>query len=301
VVVGAPLANRTRPELEGLLGYFVNVVALRTDVSGARPSSACTHVVSNARVLMMDHVSSVSGTPAEEGTVTDSAVTAPLAGDPRLADLLSRTKAVVQGALENADVPFQQVVADASVPRSKSYTPLFQNLFTLADASFESAVELEGATVKEAEVRHAWPGCMPQLTACCCLGCSSFLVRGELSCGMRGMPRQVAADSVQFDLVLSMGEEGDTLRGQLIFTADLFTRATAKRMAEHYMVRAKSAGHRSLVGSTGLPCMRNTDVVTRIELMVCSMVAGSSGEHCGRPRHADPEPQYNEHGRAPAR
>ena len=179
MVVGAPLANRTRPELEGLLGYFVNVVALRTDLSGARPSSACMHVFLNARVLMMDHESSVSGTPAKEGTVTDSAVTAPLAGDPRLADLLSRTKAIVQSALENADVPFQQVVADASVPRSKSYTPLFQNLFTLADASFESAVELEGATIKEAEVRHAWPGCMPQLTACCCLGCSSFLVRGS--------------------------------------------------------------------------------------------------------------------------
>ncbi len=34
IVVGTPLANRSRPELEGLIGYFVNTAALRTDVSG---------------------------------------------------------------------------------------------------------------------------------------------------------------------------------------------------------------------------------------------------------------------------
>ncbi|MFD9820066.1 non-ribosomal peptide synthetase [Streptomyces violascens] len=34
VVIGAPAANRTRPELEGLIGFFVNTVALRVDLSG---------------------------------------------------------------------------------------------------------------------------------------------------------------------------------------------------------------------------------------------------------------------------
>ncbi|MBA3533954.1 MAG: amino acid adenylation domain-containing protein, partial [Ardenticatenales bacterium] len=34
IVVGTPTANRTRPELEGLLGFFVNMLALRTDLSG---------------------------------------------------------------------------------------------------------------------------------------------------------------------------------------------------------------------------------------------------------------------------
>ena len=37
VVVGTPLANRSRPELEGLIGYFVNTVALRADLSGTQP------------------------------------------------------------------------------------------------------------------------------------------------------------------------------------------------------------------------------------------------------------------------
>ncbi|HEV3049922.1 MAG TPA: amino acid adenylation domain-containing protein, partial [Longimicrobium sp.] len=34
VVVGSPVAGRTRPELEGLIGFFVNTLALRTDLGG---------------------------------------------------------------------------------------------------------------------------------------------------------------------------------------------------------------------------------------------------------------------------
>jgi amino acid adenylation domain-containing protein len=34
VVVGSPIANRPRPELEGLVGFFANVMALRTELSG---------------------------------------------------------------------------------------------------------------------------------------------------------------------------------------------------------------------------------------------------------------------------
>src|SRR6185295_14369756 len=35
VVVGSPIANRTRVEVEPLIGFFVNTLALRTDLSGA--------------------------------------------------------------------------------------------------------------------------------------------------------------------------------------------------------------------------------------------------------------------------
>jgi amino acid adenylation domain-containing protein len=34
IVVGSPISGRTRAELEGLIGFFVNTLALRTDVSG---------------------------------------------------------------------------------------------------------------------------------------------------------------------------------------------------------------------------------------------------------------------------
>src|SRR2546421_8439484 len=34
LAVGSPIANRTRAEIEGLIGFFVNTLALRTDLSG---------------------------------------------------------------------------------------------------------------------------------------------------------------------------------------------------------------------------------------------------------------------------
>lgn len=34
LVIGCPIASRTRPEIEGLIGFFVNTLALRTDMSG---------------------------------------------------------------------------------------------------------------------------------------------------------------------------------------------------------------------------------------------------------------------------
>src|SRR4029079_13010372 len=37
VVVGSPSANRNRAEIEGLIGYFVNPLVLRTDLAGDPP------------------------------------------------------------------------------------------------------------------------------------------------------------------------------------------------------------------------------------------------------------------------
>src|SRR6185295_8283833 len=34
LAVGTPIANRERPELEGLIGFFVNALVLRSDLSG---------------------------------------------------------------------------------------------------------------------------------------------------------------------------------------------------------------------------------------------------------------------------
>ena len=34
ITVGTPVANRNQPEIEGLIGFFVNTLALRTDLSG---------------------------------------------------------------------------------------------------------------------------------------------------------------------------------------------------------------------------------------------------------------------------
>ncbi|MET8046927.1 amino acid adenylation domain-containing protein [Streptosporangium sp. NPDC005286] len=51
IVVGTPIANRDRAELEGLIGFLTNTVVIRTDVSG-NPSFAA--VVERVREAMLD-------------------------------------------------------------------------------------------------------------------------------------------------------------------------------------------------------------------------------------------------------
>lgn len=81
------------------------------------------------------------------------------AGKPGFTALLGRVKKIVQGALANADVPFQQVVSDACVPRSSAYSPVFQTMFMLDDASFSAETpqgeDAEGADSVEVRERVA--------------------------------------------------------------------------------------------------------------------------------------------------
>jgi len=134
VVVGTPLGNRSHPELEGLIGYFVNSAALRTDLSGAplapsAPFCGRAHACHAARGLP-DLLRCAS--PYQPRARADPRARS--AGSPTLATLVKRVKAVVQDAVANADIPFPQVVEAANVPRSSAYTPVYQTLLTLEAA-----------------------------------------------------------------------------------------------------------------------------------------------------------------------
>ena len=41
VVIGTPVANRRRAETEGLIGFFVNTLALRVDLGESRAWRRC--------------------------------------------------------------------------------------------------------------------------------------------------------------------------------------------------------------------------------------------------------------------
>lgn len=55
IVVGSPIANRTRAEIEGLIGFFVNTLALRTDLSGNPTFLDLLAQVKNTTLDAYDH------------------------------------------------------------------------------------------------------------------------------------------------------------------------------------------------------------------------------------------------------
>ncbi|HEV2735927.1 MAG TPA: condensation domain-containing protein, partial [Longimicrobiaceae bacterium] len=145
VVVGTTVAGRVRVETEGLIGFFVNLLALRADLSG----------------------------------------------DPTWAELLGRVRETALGAYSHQEVPFERLVEALSVERSLTHTPVFQVTFDL-----ESAADGDG------------------------------LALGALAVE----PFETGAAAAKFDLELSLYDDGEALRGSLLYRAELFEAGTVARM-----------------------------------------------------------------------
>ena len=60
-----------------------------------------------------------------------------LSGAPFFADLLTRTKLAVFGALEHADMPFEALVEAVNPERTTAHAPIFQTLLTLLNYPME--------------------------------------------------------------------------------------------------------------------------------------------------------------------
>ncbi|HEY7770154.1 amino acid adenylation domain-containing protein, partial [Longimicrobium sp.] len=118
-----------------------------------------------------------------------------LADGPRVGELLDRVKARALEAQRNQDIPFEQVVERLRPVRSLAYSPLFQVMFAWRDEG-DSALALPGLTVGDAGV--------------------------------------AGTETTKFDLLLSLGERGGRIAGELVYARSLFERETVERCAGYF-------------------------------------------------------------------
>jgi amino acid adenylation domain-containing protein len=149
IVIGTPVANRQRTEIEALIGFFVNTLALRVQ----------------------------------------------LGEDPSVAQLLDQVKASTVAAYSHQDLPFEQVVEALSPPRSMRYSPIFQVMLSLNNVPTGGELSLPGLTLTPVETSH---------------------------------------HTTQFDLSLSLSDQGDAIGGALEYASDLFDRSTIERLSGHF-------------------------------------------------------------------
>ncbi|MFC5742976.1 non-ribosomal peptide synthetase [Dyella tabacisoli] len=145
VLIGTPAAGRGRQELEPLIGFFVNTLALRIDLTARHDT----------------------------------------------ASLLALVRQLALDAQAQQELPFEQVVDIARVPRRIDRTPLVQVLFAWQSHD-EGKLELPGILVEP--------------------------ILGEF-------------DWVKFDLELILNEVDGTIQGGLNYASELFDRETINRHA----------------------------------------------------------------------
>ncbi|MEO1395698.1 MAG: amino acid adenylation domain-containing protein [Cyanobacteria bacterium J06634_5] len=110
LVVGTPIANRHRAEVEGLIGLFVNTLVLRTSLGGTAPS----HLTPQASfTALLDHI-----------------------------------KTTTWAAYDHQDLPFEKLVEALQPERDLSYSPLFQVKFRLENQP-QKTITLPGLTFKQ--------------------------------------------------------------------------------------------------------------------------------------------------------
>jgi amino acid adenylation domain-containing protein/non-ribosomal peptide synthase protein (TIGR01720 family) len=158
IPVGVPMAGRPEPEIEGMIGFFVNTVVLRAD----------------------------------------------LGGDPSFRTLLDRLLQVAIEAFTHQSLPFARLVDELAGGRDLSHSPLVQVVL-----SFQTAPAAE-------------PGSLG-------------------SSGLPGLPgiaseeQEIAGSTAKFDLTLGLAEHEGALAGAIEHDTDLFTAATAERIARGFL------------------------------------------------------------------
>ncbi|MDZ8086288.1 MAG: amino acid adenylation domain-containing protein [Nostoc sp. DedQUE12b] len=123
-----------------------------------------------------------------------------LSGNPTFRELLNRVREVTLGAYAHQDLPFEKLVEELHPERDLSHHPLFQVVFSLQNTPIE-ALELPG------------------------LKLSLF---------------EFDSKTAKFDLEFHLWQDLETLKGQVVYSTDLFDQSTITRMVGHFQTLLES-------------------------------------------------------------
>ena len=121
-------------------------------------------------------------------------------GKPTFRELLNRVKEVTLGAYSHQDLPFEKLVEEVHPKRDLSRNPLFQVVFSLQNTPIV-ALELPGLTL------------------------SLF---------------EFDSKTAKLDLELHLWQDLDSLKGQMVYSTDLFDDTTITRMLRHFKTLLES-------------------------------------------------------------
>ncbi len=109
-------------------------------------------------------------------------------------ELIATVKKTVLDAFENQDIPFERIVDELNIQRDPSRSPVFQMMFNYVNVP-KTILRLEGLMVQE-----------------------------------YGLGGRAAA----YELLLSITEEGDLVKGHIEYNTDLYSPSTIERIIGHY-------------------------------------------------------------------
>jgi amino acid adenylation domain-containing protein len=138
-----------------------------------------------------------------------------LAGNPSFSEFLGRTRQKILGAFDHQDFPLPLLVEKLQPPRDASRNPLYQTMFILQRAQSTSDRSLQGFMTGQGEAATSFGGITAEAV-------------------------EFEQHDAQFDIMLTAVEAGDRINCQFQYNTDLFDRETARRMAEHFVVLARS-------------------------------------------------------------
>jgi amino acid adenylation domain-containing protein len=123
-----------------------------------------------------------------------------LSGNPTFRELLNRVREVTLGAYAHQDLPFEKLVEELHPDRDLSHHPLFQIVFSLQNTPSE-VLELPGLTLSQFEFD---------------------------------------SETAKLDLEFQLWQDSESIKGQVVYSTDLFDDATITRMLGHFQTLLES-------------------------------------------------------------